>query len=534
MAERNNAAGQNSARVRAAKARRRMLLNVGVAALVIGLGVTFWLTRRAQPRDPEGLVTATVSRRDLFQTVSATGSVTAQTGAMVKIGSQITGRIKRLYADVGGKVKAGQIIAKLDLPDLEAQVQQAEANLAASRARLEQQRSGVAMQDTQTSSDIKKAEASLAAARASLRQVEQSAQLQLATAQAGVRQAQANAKNADTNLQRMKNLLAKGYVAQAEVDNAQAQAEVTAAQLTTAQQNVPLVQAKVDADLEAAREQVRQAEATLAAARAGAAQSTIKRGQVAEAANAVRQSQAALALVRAQLAKSEIRTPISGTVLQLAQQEGETIAAGLSAPTVIIVADLDRLQVDAFVDETDIGQVAVGQRARVTVDAYPNRTFAGRVSKIASGATMQQNVVTYDVTIALENPSHLLKPDMTASVDIEVGRRYNALAVPVDAVKLTTAGSTCTVMSKGPKGQPRFEVRHVRTGISDGEYTEVLRGLKAGDRVVLAGQVPGMSTEREDAHIRGPFGRMGGPDRREGRGQQGRNNSGRPGGGGGR
>jgi len=498
------------ARVRARKARRRLLINLGVLLLVMALAVGFWLSRRSRSPLPEGLVTGAAERGDLVQTVSATGSVTAQTGAMVRIGSQITGRIKRLHADVGDYMRAGQVIAELDVPDLQAQVRQVEAALALSRSRLAEQMAGVALQDTQTRVEIEKAQAGVSQAQASLRQVEQSASLQLATAQAGVRQSQASADNADSSLKRLRQLFEKGYVAAADVDNAQAQAEVSAAQLVTARENVKLVQAKVDADLVAAQEQLRQAQAALAAARAGVAQHEIKREQVRAAQDAVRQSTAALAQSRAQLDKAFIRSPISGTVLQLAQQEGETIAAGLSAPTVIIVANLDRLQVEAFVDETDIGQVRLGQPARVTVDAYPDRPFPGRVQKIASGATMQQNVVTYDVTIALENPGRLLKPDMTASVEIEVGRRQGVLMVPVDAVKPTAKGPTVTVMTKQGSGPPSFRVVPVRTGISDGEHIEILQGLRPGQVVVLAGQVPGMSTE-SGTRPRSPIGFRGGP-----------------------
>jgi RND family efflux transporter MFP subunit len=504
------AANRNAARVRGAKQRRRLLINIAVVALVVAAVAAFFVARRAGSEMPEGLVTAKAERTDLVQTVSATGSVTAQTGAMVKIGSQITGRIKHLYADVGDQMKAGEIIAELDVPDLEAQVRQAEATLALNQRRLAEQLAGVDLQNIQTKTDIERERAALAVAEAALQQVEQSAQLQIATAEAGVRQAQANADYSAANLTRLEELFKKGYVAASDVDNARAQAKVNAAQLASARENLNLVKAKVNADLPSARAQLKQAEAALAAALAGSAQPKIKREQVEEAREAVRQSAAALAYSRAQLAKAFIRTPISGTVIQLAQQEGETIAAGLSAPTLIIVANLDRLQVDAFVDETDIGRVRLGQRAEVTVDAYPNRKFEGTVVKIASGATMQQNVVTYDVTVLLSNPGHLLKPDMTATVNITVARKRNVLAVPVDAVKPTAKGATVTVMSAEKKGRLQFSPVMVRTGISDGDRTEILSGLREGDTVVLSGQVPGMTAQQFSPRFRGPFGIGGG------------------------
>jgi RND family efflux transporter MFP subunit len=503
------ARGRNAARVRAAKGRRRLGINLAIAVIVLAVIAIVLIRRADQPKGVPGLVTGTAERMDLTQSVSATGSVTAQTGAMVKIGSQITGRIKRLFADVGTQMKAGDVIAELDVPDLQAQVQQAEATLGLNRDRLAEQVAGVQLQSTQSTSDLERARSALVAAQASDTQVQRSADLQRATAEAGVRQAKANAVNSDASLKRTQQLFQKGYVAAADVDTAKAQAEVNAAQLSSAQENQHLVNTKLEADLESARQQVKQAEAALRAAQAGLAQNTIKQRQVAEAGQSVKQSEAALAQSRAQLAKAFIRTPISGTVLQLTQQQGETIAAGLSAPTLIVVADLNRLQVDAFVDETDIGRVRLGQTAEITLDAYPDRKFKGRVAKIASGATMQQNVVTYDVTIALESPEHFLKPDMTATVNIIVARHENVLAVPIDAVKQDKKGPTVTLMTEGPRGQSEFKPVSVKTGISDGDRTEIMEGLKEGDVVVVSGQLPGQE-RRDQGPSFMPFGPRGG------------------------
>jgi HlyD family secretion protein len=205
---------------------------------------------------------------------------------------------------------------------------------------------------------------------------------------------------------------------------------------------------------------------------------------------------------RAQNDKTVIRTPISGTVLSLDVQQGETIAAGLSAPTLIRVTDLHRLQVDAFVDETDVGSVEVGQPATITVDAYPNRTFRGRVVKIASGATMQENVVTYDTTVTVDNPERLLKPDMTATVRIIVGQRRDVLAVPIEAVKPGPRGQVVYVL-EGTKIVPH----RVVTGISNDILTEIIHGLRAGDTIVLAGYQP----QGQGGPVRmTPLGPMGG------------------------
>ncbi|MGD0113063.1 MAG: efflux RND transporter periplasmic adaptor subunit, partial [Armatimonadota bacterium] len=331
---------RDGAQVRAAKGRRRLLVNLAIIVVVVALLAAFLVRRAEAPKMPAGLVTGQAEKISITETVSATGSVTAQTGAEVHIGSQITGTIKRLNADVGTQVKAGDVIAELYVPDLEDAVRQAVATLNLNRQKLSEQLAGVSLQDTQARTGVDSAKAALISAQANSTQVQKSADLQRATAQAAVRQAQANDTNSQANIRRTTQLFGKGYVAQADVDTATMTAQVNSAQLASAQENVRLVNNQIDANLEAARQQVNQAKAALAAAQAGLANNAIKQEQVAEAREAVKQSEAALAQSQAQLAKASIGSPISGTVLQLTQQQGETIAAGLSAPTVIIVADL--------------------------------------------------------------------------------------------------------------------------------------------------------------------------------------------------
>ena len=624
------------------KARRKAKRNFrpAIAAVVVAAlaGGGWWGWVKTHPTDDGTgkLLTDTVKRGDLIESVSASGSVTAQTGAQVKIGSQITGRIKRLYADVGSKVKAGETIAELDLPDIEAQLRQAEATLAGARSRLAQQESGVGMQRTQTSgavaqaradlnsakaqmqsalasaslqsaqtpNDIKRADSTVATAQAALatansnyRQVRASADLQIANAQEQVKQAQATAKNTAINLKRNQSLLVQGFVAASVVDSAQAADAVAQSQVQSATQNVNLVREKVAADLQAAKDQaaqakesvngasagldsaragtyqvtakhadvenaharVRQMEAALRTAQGNTTQDVLKMQDVQQARDSVRQAQATVDYNRAQLAKTVIQSPISGTVLQLASQQGETLAAGLSAPTLIIVADLNRLQVDAFVDETDIGKIRVGQQADVTVDAFSKRAFKGHVAKVASGSTIQQGVITYDVTIALDgvrrqdaapggksggkpsggpgprrgpgagpaldaagagggrpqgNPMQMLKPDMTASVTIQTGVRKDVLLVPSESVKVGKRGTTVTLLAQ-QDGKDAPLPTKVKTGGSDGTFTEIREGVKEGDKVVLAGLDQGPKGFGPQSPF-GPSGGKGGGARRGG------------------
>jgi len=492
--------------VRQGKMRRRKIVStVGALALIVVVIAFIFSTVNKKDDSLSNYATAKVQRSTITRVISATGSVTAQTGAQVRIGSQITGRIKRLYADVGTQVHAGQIIAELDLPDIKAQLDQAVANLELAKVKLTEQESGVGMQQTNVSSDIAKSRAAVDSAQAAYVQAVENARLQVNTAQASVNQAEATNKNAQTLLKRDKQILAKGYIAQQDVDTAQSQADVAAAQLDSAQQNLILTRTKSDTDVRTALNNLENARAALAASNAGTAQNVIKAQQVSEARASVDQAAAQVDYWKAQWDKTVIRSPINGTVLSLDVQQGETIAAGLAAPTLIRVTDLHRLQIDAFVDETDVGAVHIGQPATVTVDAYPNRTFHARVEKIASGATMQQNVVTYDTTLSVENPGGRLKPDMTATVKIVVGEHRNVLSVPIEAVKNAQSGQVVYVL-KGDK----VITQPVVTGISDDTKTEIIRGLHQGDTVILAGYSPQGQAGGPGGMRMTPFGPMGG------------------------
>jgi len=546
---------QSTGKARSGRRRRqRGVMSIIGVVLVGGVGSMGWYSVHSTHKSTAGMQTVKAFRTDLTETISATGSVTAQTGAQVKIGSDVTGLIKHLYADVGSHVFRGQIIAELDVPDMAAQARAAQDNLDLQRQKLAEQgtietmqsrqnsnavvtaqealRSALikrdqagqllSMQTTQFNADISKARSALAAASASEVQAKTAYDMQVAAAKASVRRSEASLANAQSTLKRKQSLFDKGYVSASDLDQAKEAEAAADAQLDSDKQNVSLaqtngestikttheqvVQAKASLtsvvseqlqvavkrqDLAAAKSGVTQAQAQLDNARAGLMQNEVLSRQVAEAKTNVQASMDQLNVDQSRLSKAFIRTPITGTVLQLNAQQGETLVAGFSAAPVITVADLNRLQVNAFVDETDIGKIQIGEPASVMVDAFPNEPFSGKVTKVNSGSTLQQNVVTYGVTVAISDPHHRLKPDMTATVDITVSSRPHALVVPDEAVKPENMESFVGVL---PAGSTKPEKRKVVTGVSDGTNTQIVSGLKEGDVVVLAGWTPGKST----------------------------------------
>jgi RND family efflux transporter MFP subunit len=519
---------------------------------------------------PSTMITAKVALGDIVESVTATGSVTAQTGAEVHIGSQIAGTVKRLATDVGRTVKSGQLIAELDLPDLQDTLNQSNAALAQAETLYAQQISGVNqvitqtsssldvaqkavtsaqklllvavanenLQRTQTPTDIRKAKATLSTAQSVLLQTRADTNLEVSTAKEAIVQARATATNSAINLVSAQSLYSQGFSAKTDLDTAKATDGVDQSLVRAAIHNLGLTNQKVAADLQAASDAVGSAVAALAAAEAetqtvyariadvgnataavgqakanllaavaNGANDTLKSQDVQKAAQAVTQAKALVAYNQVQLKKSMIRSPISGTVLLLSIEQGETVSAGLATQTLILVADLNRLEVDTFVDETDIGKVALGQSAQYTIGAFPNQTFVGKVVKIASGSTIQQSVVTYDVTVSLEKSKNLLKPDMTANVIIQTGHLTGVVVVPAVAVQLNTAGSSVNVV-RMVNGQQKIVSTPVVTGGTDGLNMQILSGVKVGDVVVLAGSGPTASAPKSSS----PFGSSrGGP-----------------------
>ena len=232
-----------------------------------------------------------------------------------------------------------------------------------------------------------------------------------------------------------------------------------------------------------------------------------------------RNAQASYDQARVDLAYAEIYSPIDGIVLDRAVEVGQTVAASFSTPTLFTLAnDLTKMQVEADVDEADIGQVKVGQRVTFTVDAYMDDIFDGTVNQIRMKPTTTSNVVTYTVIIEAPNPDQKLFPGMTASVTI-VTEEETGLAVPAEAFNFTPDEQVLKAMRKSekpedqmpepPKGErPQMDKmakednhnmvwvkrggniipRPVEVGMSDGAYKIIEQGLQVGDSVVLSAQ----------------------------------------------
>jgi RND family efflux transporter MFP subunit len=186
---------------------------------------------------------------------------------------------------------------------------------------------------------------------------------------------------------------------------------------------------------------------------------------------------------KAQLSYATLTAPISGTIASVTTQQGETVAAGLNAPTFITIIDLSKLEVNAYVDETDVGKIGVGQEALFTVDTFADKDFKGKVTAIYPRAVLQENVVNYITLISIENSEGKLKPDMTANVTITLKKKKGVIAVPGAAVVREGGRKYVTLQTKDGKTTRR----EVKTGWKEGSYLEITSGLKEGDVVLVSG-----------------------------------------------
>jgi HlyD family secretion protein len=391
--------------------KKRMI--IGIAAVLLIAAMAWFLTRKGG--EAQGTYTMTkIDRGDLEAVVSSTGTLSAVT--TVQVGTQVSGRIAKIYTDFNQTVKKGELLAMLDTSSLQMAVSEADSSFAKARAQLKQSRQ---------------------------------------------------------DLDRMLYLFNESIKTKNDLEQAQVNYELAQANLKSAQ-------------------------------------SVLER-------------------TRINLSYASIHAPIDGIVISRNIDVGQTVAASLSSPTLFLIAnDLEKMQILANVDESDIGEIKEGQDVRFTVQAQPSRNFSGQVSQIRLEPTTVNNVVNYTVVVNVANKDGLLLPGMTATIDFLVGQARNVLRVANAALRVKPnqamrdelmkqfaaragaqggAGRRMPVGStlpgtgaggNGNGGRPRdaalvwyldasgrIKAARVKTGITDGQMTEIRSDeLKEGMEVI--------------------------------------------------
>ena len=224
--------------------------------------------------------------------------------------------------------------------------------------------------------------------------------------------------------------------------------------------------------------------------RAASSQLVIARARVAEALANVAQARAAVERAEEELANATIRAPIRGTVLTRDVEVGSPVSSilnlGANASLVMTLGDIDRVFVRGRVDEADIGQVRLGQAAKITTETFRDRIFDGRVTQISPIGVERDNVTTFEVEVSIENPGKELKANMTANAEIILERFPDSLLIPEAAVTYDNQRNAFVDITDAGARNGRRRVP-VKVGVGNGTRIQVVSGLEAGDKVVLPG-----------------------------------------------
>ena len=470
---------------------KKVLIYSTVVLILAGLGIIGFKYYGKKHKSNSLFKTVVVEKKDMKKTILATGIVKPMVGAEVKVGARVSGKVEHLFVKVGDHVKKGEVIATVEDDDLRAKVEQAQANLNAEKARLIAVEQQTPKEIIKYLAKVAKAKTNMNAEKAKTEAIKNETPEEVKKLQAEVDAATFRLKLAEDNFKRDESLLKKGIVSPEKYDSSLKELQVLKADLRSNQQSLVYTETKFESDLNLAGARVAQSEANLNEIEADLDYIKTKlKNDLTLARTKVDHAKAGLKEIEIDLSYATIKSPIPGIIASISTQEGETVAAELNSPTFVNIIDMDRLQINAFVDETDIGYVKRNQEARFTVDTYPGEIFKGTVKDIYPKAVIQENVVNYEVIIDIpDSAMNKLRPEMTTSVTIVIDERKGVLAVPKGAIKRKGKNSFVLVKNAGPgnpsKKKPPVE-KDVKIGWRDEGYIEIREGLKLGDEVLIA------------------------------------------------
>jgi HlyD family secretion protein len=329
--------------------------------------------------------------------------------------------------------------------------------------------------------------------------------------------------------------------AKADLENAKATSAAAKAEVEKAKATATQTRQDYDRTVALSREGVMsQQQLEVSKANNDAAQAAVSSAQatLAQTTAQVQQKAAAVQVAQTNVNNTIIRSPIDGVVINRAVDVGQTVAASLQAPNLFSIAqDLGKMQVDVSTDESDVGQIKVGQDVTFKVDAFPKDVFRGRVAQVRMNPTTVQNVVTYDTVVAFDNPDTKLFPGMTAYISIPVAKATDVVKIPNAALRFTpsltadqmqavtqkfgitqtrgkASADTSVIWKLGP--EKNLEPVQVKLGITDHTNTEIAQVLKGtlnpADQVVIGSANSG-SKPQANAAAPGMTPRVGGAGR---------------------
>lgn len=454
---------------------RWLVVLLATGTLIVGT-TSYSLVNRATNQQDVTQLTVPVEAKNVTLRITASGKVVPVQS--VNISPKNPGVLAELYVEQGDLVEQGQILARMDVGDIQAQLAQYRANLAQNQAQLAEAQAGSRPQEiAQSRARLAQAQAQLAEAQAGNRPQE------IAKAQAQVDAARARANYTTEQVKRYQYLYQQGAERKQLLDQAISEDKSATANLAEAQKQLSLLQIGTRSEVIAAREaSVTEARAALVLLQEGSRPEEIAQRQA-----AVKAAQAQLAAAEVKLQDTIVRAPFAGIITQKYANIGAFVTPTTSASTSAsatsssIVAVAKGLEILAQVPEADIGRIQPGQQVEIVADAYPEEVFQGRVRLIAPEAVVEQGVTSFQVRIALDTGTDKLRSGLNVDLTFLGDRVNNALVLPTVAI-LTENGKT-GVLVPDAKNKPQF--REVTIGTQIQDQTQVISGVKAGDRVFI-------------------------------------------------
>lgn len=472
--------------------RRVMLLLVLIAVIGAAAAYVFvWHPNQAGEVPEQEARSAVVERGDMLVAVSASGRIEPQKS--VNLGFQIPGRVAEVRVEVGDQVETGDLLARLDTAQLALQMEQAQAALTSAEARLAQLRAGARREEVAAAeANLRAIEAQVDAASANLAQLYTGASdAQIAAAEADLASALTEQKSAADLYDKVLTCFTISFYGQERkiCPALGAPEEQARYNLNAADKSLAAAQARLDETLAGAdSDAVRAAQANVAAAEAqrDAAQAQLDllqagptNGQIAAAEAQVAQAQAALALAELSVEKATLYAPFDGVVAAVNVEPGEMSSGGpLPAFTLL---DVSKFQVALDVDELDVGLLAPGQAAQVTLDALPDVEIPGHIERVAPAATVSGGVVNYHVIVDLDPTDAPVRADTTANVTIVVNELTDVYMIPTWVVHVDRdTGQTYVNRRVGDE----IVRTDVVLGVRHAGVVQVLDGLSEGDEAI--------------------------------------------------
>ncbi|CEJ44208.1 Efflux transporter, RND family, MFP subunit [Umezakia ovalisporum] len=449
---------------------------IAVGVLGVGTTITHNLVNQGTDEQNTTELTVPVEAQNVTLRITASGKVVPVQS--VNISPKTPGVLAKLYVEQGDRVDQGKVLARMDVGEIPAQIQQNRANLAQAQAQLNQARGGNRTQE------IAQGKARLAQAQAQLNQARGGNRTQeIAQGKAQVDAAQAQVNFTESQVNRYGKLTEQGVTSQQQLEQYISENQRAKASLVEAQKRLSLLESGSRSEEIAVREAaVTEARAALLLLQSGSRPEEIARLEA-----VVKAAEGQLQAAEVRLQDTVIRAPLSGIVTQKYANVGAFVTPTTSASTSAsatsssIVAVARGLEVLAQVPEVDIGRIEPGQQVEIVADAYPDQVFKGNVRLIAPEAVVEQGVTSFQVRVALDTGINKLRSGLNVNLTFLGDRLSDAVVLPTVAI-VTEEGRT-GVLVADEKNKPQF--REVTIGAQIENQTQILKGVEPGDRVFV-------------------------------------------------